>query len=107
RQQDKTSFVDWFAPDYVFTYDEVTNPPNGKQHIDLLSNYMMRQCNSTQCPTTTKLMVGALERHLNGSSFSWWEELKIATITGYAAIRDLIYWALIAPKNGADTGNAN
>lgn len=90
--------VDWFAPEYVFTYDHVDNPPHGKRDLSLLNTYIARRCGGEGCSAATLSMVNSLNRHMKGESLSWWEELKVTAITTYDAISKIIYWQFMAPK---------
>lgn len=90
--------VDWFAPEYVFTYDYVDGPPHGKRDINLLNTFIARRCGGSGCSGSTLNMVSVLKRHLTGSSMSWWEELKVTAVTTYDALKNLIYWQFFAPS---------
>lgn len=82
--------VDWFAPNYVFTFDHVANPPHGERELSLLNTYIARRCGGTGCSAATLSMVNSLNRHMNGSSLAWWEELKVTAITTFDAISHII-----------------
>ncbi|MDX1692730.1 MAG: CapA family protein [Ketobacteraceae bacterium] len=91
--------VDWYSPEYVFTYDHVENPPHGKRDLNLLNTYIARRCGGEGCSAATLSMVNSLHRHLKGDSLSWWEELKVTAITTYDSIKNIIYWQFFAPAS--------
>ncbi|MCG8671806.1 MAG: CapA family protein [Pseudomonadales bacterium] len=105
QETDAGAVVDWFAPNFVFTYDHVDNPPHGKRHLNLLNNYIVRGCNSTRCPETTKILVGSLKRHLYGESLNIWEEFRVTALTTYVALKEIIYWQLFSSEaSGSSDG---
>lgn len=98
RQGNKQSQVDWFAPEFVLTYDEAKHPPHGSRSINLLNTYIARRCGGDGCSGATLDMVSMLNRHLTGQSLSWWEELMIIATSTYDSLKNIIYWKFLAPQ---------